>query len=284
VTLVSAARWAVVGHNPRYGTVSCDVGGNKVGDRLTFLGHSTVLVDLDGARVLTDPRRGHLAVAIRRQVPAAPPDALVDLSAVFISHGHLDHLDLESIRALPGEPALIVPVGLGRVAAKAAHGAVHEMRAGDRLQVGDLTLEAVHAEHGRRRSLLTTAEGALGILIVGSTGVYFAGDTDLFPEMRQLAGRVDVALLPVSGWGLTLGRGHMDPHRAAEAAVRIRPAIATPIHWGTLYPLGLRRVAGRRFEGPGEAFRAAVAARDARIHVRVLQPGQSMPLDGRAGR
>jgi len=255
-----------------------------VGDRLTFLGHSTVLVDLDGVRVLTDPLLGHLAVAIRRQVPAVPHETLADLAAVFISHGHLDHLDLESLRALPGEPELIVPAGLGRVAARAARGIVREMRPGDRLQVGDLTLEAVHAEHGRRRSIFTAAEGSLGLLIAGSTRIYFAGDTGLFPGMRQLAGRVDVALLPVGGWGPTLGRGHLDPQQAAEAAVRICPAIAMPIHWGTLYPLGLRRVASRRFEEPGEAFRKAVAALDARIEVCVLQPGQSMPLDGRAGR
>jgi len=118
-------------------------------------------------------------------------------------------------------------------------------------------LEAVHAEHGRRRSLFTAAEGPLGILIVGSTRVYFAGDTGLFPGMRQLAGRVDVALLPVGGWGPRLVAAIWTPQQAAEAAVRICPAIATPIHWGTLYPLGLRRVAGRRFEGPGEAFREA---------------------------
>ena len=254
-----------------------------MGNRLTFLGHSTVLIDLDGVRVLTDPLLGHLAAgALRRQVPAVSADALMDISAVFISHGHLDHLDLASLRALPGAPALIVPVGLGRVVSDAARGEVHEMRAGDRLQIGALTLEAVHAEHSRCRSLFTSAESPLGLLIVGSTSVYFAGDTGLFPEMRQLAGRVDVALLPVGGWGPTLGRGHLDPRRAAEAAVRICPAIATPIHWGTLYPLGLRRVAGRRFDGPGEAFRDAVAARAAPIEVRVLRPGQSMPLDGRA--
>jgi L-ascorbate metabolism protein UlaG (beta-lactamase superfamily) len=255
-----------------------------VGNRLTFLGHSTVLVDIDGVRVLTDPLLGHLAAgAIRRHVPVVLPGSLGGLSAVFISHGHLDHLDLGSLRALTGEPALIVPVGLGRVVAKAVRGVVREMRAGDRLQVGDLMLEAVHAEHGRRRSPFTTAESALGLLIAGSTSVYFAGDTDLFPAMGELAGRVDVALLPVGGWGPTLGPGHLDPVRAAEAVSRIRPAVATPIHWGTLYPLGLRRIARRRFDGPGEAFREAVAARGARVDVRILQPGQSMSLDGRAG-
>lgn len=255
-----------------------------MGNLLTFIGHSTVLVDLDGVRVLTDPLFGHLAGGvIRRHVPAVPPGSLGEVTAIVISHGHLDHLDLASLRALTGEPVVIVPVGLGRVVARAARGIVHEMRAGDRLQVGALTLEAVHAEHGRRRSPFTASEGALGILIAGSTRVYFAGDTDLFPAMRELAGRVDVALLPVGGWGPTTGRGHMDAERAAEAAERIGPTIATPIHWGTLYPLGLRRVAGRRFDEPGEAFRAAVAARGSRVAVRILQPGQSMALDGGAG-
>ena len=255
-----------------------------MGDRLTFLGHSTVLVDLDGVRVLTDPLFGHLAGAIRRRWPVVPQDARTDLAAVFISHGHWDHLDMPSLRALPGRPALIVPVGLGRLVAKASPGVVHELRVGDRLQIGRLTLEAVYAEHGRRRSLFTTSESALGVLIAGSTSVYFAGDTDLFPSMADLAGRVDVALLPVGGWGPRLGRGHMNPQRAAQAAARISPAIATPIHWGTLSPLGMRRMAGPRFERPAQAFREAVTACAPRVEVRVLRPGESMPLAGGAAR
>lgn len=253
-------------------------------DRLTFLGHATVLVDLDGVRVLTDPLLGHMAGgAIRRHVPAVLPDSLEGLAAVFISHGHLDHLDLASLRVLPGRPTFFVPAGLGRVVAAVARGPVNEMRVGDRLRLGELTLVAVHAEHGRRRSPFTTAEDALGVLVVGSTRVYFAGDTDLFPTMSDLAGRVDVALLPVSGWGPTLGPGHLDPVRAAEAAARIQPAIAIPIHWGTLFPVGFRRLARRRFEGPGEAFREAVAARGGNFEVRILQPGQSMTLERGAG-
>lgn len=247
-------------------------------DGLTFLGHSTVLVDLDGVRVLTDPMLGHMAGAIRRQRPVPSQTALADLAAVFISHGHWDHLDMSSLRGLPGAPALIVPVGLGPLVAKAVPGIVHEVRAGDRLQVGGLTLEAVHAEHGHRRSLFTTSEDALGVLITGSTSVYFAGDTELFPAMTDLAGRVEVALLPVGGWGPRLGAGHMDPGRAAEAAGRISPAVAIPIHWGTLYPLGLRRLASRRFERPGPAFRTAVAARAPGVEVRILEPGESMEL------
>lgn len=266
------------------GATRLAISEGQVANRLTFIGHSTVLVEIDGVRVLTDPLLGHLAIAIRRHAPRADPGTLRDVSAVFISHGHMDHLDLESLRALQGEPAFFVPVGLGRIVAKATRGVVHEMRAGDRLRVGQLTLEAVHAEHGRRRSPFTSAEGSLGVLMTGSSSVYFAGDTDLFAGMSELAGRVDVALLPVGGWGPRLGRGHLDPTLAAEAARRVRPKVAVPIHWGTLYPLGLRRVAGRRFDAPGEAFRKAVASLTADIDVRVLKPGQSMPLDGQGRR
>ena len=254
-----------------------------MGDRLTFLGHSTVLVDLDGVRVLTDPMLGHMAVAIRRQWPASET-ALADLAAVFISHGHWDHLDMSSLRGLPGAPMVIVPVGLGRLVAKAAPGIVYEVRAGDRLRVGGLTLEAVHAEHSRRRSLFTTSEDALGVLMTGSTSVYFAGDTALFPAMTDLAGRVEVALLPVGGWGPRLGAGHMNPDRAAEAARRISPVVAVPIHWGTLYPIGLRRLASRRFEQPGPAFRTAAATRAPGVEVRIMEPGESMELSRGVGR
>jgi L-ascorbate metabolism protein UlaG (beta-lactamase superfamily) len=225
---------------------------------------------------------GHMAGAIRRQWPVASQTALAgalaNLAAVFISHGHWDHLDVASLRALPGRPALIVPFGLGRIVAKAAPGIVHEIRPGGRMQVGALTFEAIHAEHGHRRSLFTTSDDALGVLIAGSTSVYFAGDTELFPAMTDLAGRVDVALLPVGGWGPRLGAGHMNPVRAAEAAERIAPAVAIPIHWGTLYPLGLRRLARSRFERPGPAFRTAVAARAPGVEVRILAPGESMEL------
>ena len=224
-----------------------------MGDRLTFLGHrpswsTSMACECPPIRCWATLRSPS---AVRCLLC---PLTLVDLSAVFISHGHLDHLDLKSLRALPGEPALIVPVGLGRVVAKAARGAVHEMRAGDQLQVGDLTLEAVHAEHSRRRSLFTAAEGPLGILIVGSTRVYFAGDTGLFPGMRQLAGRVDVALLPVSGWGPTLGRGHLDPQQAAEAAVVSAPRSRRP-STGDAHRSACDAWRAASSRGPGEAFR-----------------------------
>ena len=83
--------------------------------------------------------------------------------------------------------------------------------------------------------------------------VYFAGDTALFDEMGTWA-PIDVALLPIWGWGLTLGDGHLDPQTAAGAAELIDPAVVVPVHWGTYSPIGVRRPAW--LDVPAERFRA----------------------------
>src|SRR5436853_106820 len=76
----------------------------------------------------------------------------------------------------------------------------------------------------------------------GVNRVYFAGDTDIFDGMRYIAPGLDVALLPVWGWGPSIGEGHMDPRAAAEAAAVLHPRAAVPIHWATYYPAGMARV------------------------------------------
>ena len=96
--------------------------------------------------------------------------------------------------------------------------------------------------------------------------------------MKRLAGHLDVALLPVWGWGPTIGEGHMDPERAAQAAAVLRPRLAVPIHWGTFYPAGLRRWRPKPFEEPGPLFEAAVARLAPDVRVRVLAPGGAIEL------
>ena len=116
------------------------------------------------------------------------------------------------------------------------------MRAGEEIQIGALTVRAVPAAHDTGRLPFGARAEPLGYVIEGAgRSVYFAGDTDVFPGMAELA-PVDVALLPIWGWGPTMGPGHMDPGRAAEAAALLGARLAIPIHWGTYYPvhLGLR--------------------------------------------
>lgn len=246
--------------------------------RLTFLGHSTVLIEIDDLRILTDPVLRDGLGPVRRQARAVLPDLFADLDAVFISHGHHDHLDPPSLRAIPGRPTIIVPRGFGRMAGRTGLGPVEEVAPGDRLAIDRVHLTVVEARHSGRREPLGPTGPATGCVIAGSRTVYFPGDTDVFPAMADLAGALDVALLPVWGWGPTIGEGHMDPGRAAEAAALLRPKIAVPIHWGTFYPAGLRRVAPRPFEDPGPVFAAAAARAAPGVEVRILAPGDWLDL------
>jgi len=96
--------------------------------------------------------------------------------------------------------------------------------------------------------------------------------------MNELAGTLDAALLPVWGWGPTIGEGHMDPARAAAAATLLRPRLAIPIHWGTFYPAGLRRVMPAPFTSPGHEFAEIVGRAAPDVTVRVLPPGEAIDL------
>jgi L-ascorbate metabolism protein UlaG (beta-lactamase superfamily) len=154
--------------------------------RLTFLGHSTVLIEMGGTRILTDPALGHVMWSLRRHSPPVSGTALEGIDAVYISHGHFDHLDLPSLRSLPGRPEVVVPRGLGHVVAAARLGVVHEVAPGDRFRIGGIDIEVVAAAHGRHRLPWVAGVAATGCLLSSADfAIYFAGDTDLFPTMAD---------------------------------------------------------------------------------------------------
>ena len=251
--------------------------------RLRYLGHSTVLLEIDGARILTDPLLVDRLGPLHRHT-AAVAHLIEDLEidAVLISHGHHDHLHLPSLRQLRGHPPIVVPKGLGRAMRDRAED-VTEIGAGDGITIGPLRVHAVPAVHDGRRGLFGPRADALGYRIVGESRVYFAGDTDLFGEMSDLAGRVDVALLPVWGWGPRLGKGHLHPRSAAEAVLRVRPRLAVPIHWGTFYPIAFARFWPHPLGNPPQEFAREVARICPETEVRVVAPGETTALPRRSG-
>lgn len=246
--------------------------------QIRYLGHSTALIEIDGVSILTDPLLAdRLGLLHRHSDAVAHLIEDVNIDVVLISHAHHDHLHLPSLRLLRGRPRLVVPRGLGRLASRAGH-EVMEVGAGERFDIGSLGVEAIRAEHdGRRRPFGPTAE-ALGYRVAGTSRVYFAGDTDLCAEMDGLAGSIDVALLPVWGWGPRLGKGHLDPHRAAEAVRRIRPKVAIPIHWGTFYPFAFAWLWPHPLGNPPQDFARHAARLAPRSDVRILAPGEMTEL------
>ncbi len=246
--------------------------------RIAYLGHATLRLDLGGIRVLTDPALRPRIGPLARQGPTPGVDAFAGTDIVLLSHLHRDHLDLGSLRLLRPRPRIVVPRGAGDLLRRYGFHDVVEVGAGDVTTAGDITVRATPAAHsGFRAPFGPTAEAVGYVLETPTRRVYFAGDTDLFDEMRDL-GELDVALLPVWGWGPTLGPGHLDPARAAEAIDRVRPRNAVPIHWGTFWPGGLGRVRPHRLLGPAREFAERVAADRPDVAVATTAPGHVVHL------
>jgi L-ascorbate metabolism protein UlaG (beta-lactamase superfamily) len=248
-------------------------------ERITWLGHATLLLEVGGARLLTDPllrdRIGHL----RRHAASPPPGLTENLDAVLVSHLHLDHLDVASLRRLDRRVPVLVPAGAGSLLRRLGFVNTTELHVGEEIRIADAQVRAVPAVHDGRRHPLGRLAEAIGFVVAGAHRVYFAGDTDLFDDIAQATGPLDVALLPVWGWGPSLGPGHMDPVVAARAAALLRPRIAVPIHWGTFFPIGLKGRRGDALVEPPLAFARHVAELAPGVEVRVLAPGETLALE-----
>ena len=259
---------------------------------MTWWGHATVDVRLDGIRLLTDPllrarvgplrSQGHrprTAASSRPGEPGGPGLAGVD--AVLLSHLHRDHTDLPSLRRFTRQTRVLAPAGAGRVVRRSVQGSVEEVASGATTEIGPVRVTATPAEHDGRRDRRGPWAEAVGYLVKGSSTVYFAGDTDLFDGMADLAGDdgIDVALLPVSGWGLTLGDGHMGRRgrrggRAAAATAGRPGPLGDVAHPGRL--AGPPQSPARRRRPVRRARRAAHARHDrrrARARPAHLGPG-----------
>ncbi len=242
--------------------------------RLTWLGHSTVLVELGGERLLTDPALRSRVFHLRRHGQAPNPPESID--AVLLSHLHFDHLDLPSLRMLEPRPRLVCPTGSGALLARAGFPDPIELVPGESVALGGVRVTATAGRAPRQPSPRRPGGAATRIRPERrERSIYFAGDTDLFDEMAGL-GPVDVALLPVAGYSPKLGPGHLDAHRAAQAAALIRPRVAVPIHWGSFHPITQAR--GRWFTEPPERFAAYARELAPEVEVRVLSPGGSLAL------
>jgi L-ascorbate metabolism protein UlaG (beta-lactamase superfamily) len=229
---------------------------------MRFLGHSTVRLELAGTVVLTDPVLSAGIGPLRRVCRPLDRADWADAELVLLSHLHGDHLHLPSLRRLRAR--VVVPRGAGEwLRAKGVRG-VEELAPGEVLEHGDLRVTGVEAAHsGHRwgpRSTHGPQAGAMG------------------------------HLLPVWGWGPTLGPGHLTPVRAAEAARLLRAGVAVPVHWGTLALAGLVAAPGRAgarmrrlLVEPPREFAAAVAAAGTPTDVLVTEPGEPVALPDRAG-
>ncbi|WP_330281773.1 MBL fold metallo-hydrolase [Streptomyces sp. NBC_00588] len=250
---------------------------------ITWWGHATCTVTDSGVRLLTDPLFARRLAHLRRRRGALPPPGAARADVALVSHLHADHLHVPSLERLAEGTRLLVPRGAPRAVPglrRLGRLRVSEVAPGDRVMVGDVVVRVVSARHdGRRLPLGPHRSPALGYVVEGEGRTYFAGDTGLFDTMADEVGPVDVALLPVGGWGPHLGEGHLDAGRAARALARLAPRSAVPVHYGTYWPIGMDAVRPHEFHAPGDEFVRLAAEYAPDVAVHRLRHGESVRLE-----
>lgn len=223
--------------------------GRENGDSLTWLGHASFLIRLDGRTILTDPFLTRHAspfppLGPERFAPAGlAPEALPEVDVLLLSHNHYDHLDLPTLQALPGRSRMrvVVPLGVGRYIGDLGFAHIEELDWSHRFEVPDLRVHAVPAVHFSKRTLFDRNQTLWsGFLIEGGgRRIYFAGDTaygPVFPEIGKDLGRVDMALLPIGAYEpRELMRGsHVTPEEAVRIGRDVGADRVVAMHWGTI--------------------------------------------------
>lgn len=260
--------------------------------RVRWLGHATVVLDLAGVRLVTDPLlRRHAGVLRRRGGRAPRASDWRGADAALVSHLHHDHAELGSLRMLGPVQVLAAPTSAHWLGAHGLDGvgvAEGQWRTVRGAAPGDeVRVRTVPAVHGHR-PMPHRPNAATGFVVRGGgLTVWFGGDTEPFPGLArvpQLAGaRVDLALVPVGGWGPRLSGGHLDPVQAARVCALVGARVAVPVHWGTLHAPASRGLPPGWMDRAGRAFEAAVHRVAPDVRACVLEPGEAVEVDAAGG-
>ncbi|AIC95786.1 MBL fold metallo-hydrolase [Shouchella lehensis] len=226
-----------VEHQPDYRNIH-----NANVDSLSWIGHATFFIRINGLTVVTDPVWTNFMGTTKRNVPVTIPiDHLPEIDVVLISHGHYDHLHLPSLRNLPGDPLFLIPKGLKAFMKKRGflEDRLMELDWWQHYCIQNVTFTFVPAQHWVKRGLFDTNTSRWGGWVLESTdqSLYFAGDSGYFEGFKQLQSvkRINYALVPIGAyepeWFMELD--HMNPEQAVQAFIDLGASHMVPMHYGT---------------------------------------------------
>jgi L-ascorbate metabolism protein UlaG (beta-lactamase superfamily) len=241
-------------------------------DTAVFIGHSTVLLRLNGQNFLTDPvYLKRLFILKRHGPPGVPFQNLPDLDFILVSHGHLDHMDLPTLGLFPRHLPIVVPKRLEGYLTRMGFQDVRPLLWGEQTRIGSLRILALPVKHHPGRSLAETRSVPQSYLVHGTKNVFFAGDSAFTEKFREIGRRfdIDLALLPIGNYRPAIFRSmHMSPEDALTAMELLRAKRMVPIHWGT-FRLSLESV-----EDPPRRFAALLQQRRINPRAMLLLPGE----------
>ena len=255
------------------------------GLRATWLGHSTVLVEIDGARILFDPvwaRRASPSTLIgprRFHAPPLPLDELPAIDAIVATHDHYDHLDRDVVRALArsasqAQMRFIVPLGVGAHLERwgVAPSRITELDWSESTTLGPLKLTATPARHFSGRGLKGNHTLWASWSVAGPKHrIFHSGDTGPFNGFATIGaehGPFDLTFIKIGAYGETWPDIHLTPEQAVEANAKVQGKVLLPIHWGTF------NLAFHAWDEPAERVVAAAGATGTQIIMP--KPGESV--------
>lgn len=218
------------------------------GLRVTWLGHSSLLLEIDGKRILTDPvwgQRASFASFIgpkRFFQPPLPLALLPELDAIILSHDHYDHLDYPTIKQLTHlSTPVYCSLGVGGIIEKWGinRARITEMDWGTKAMVGnDLSITATPARHFSGRGITNRNQTLWSSFVIKGPkhNIFFGADSGFFPGFREIGdlyGPFDLTMLEIGAYGEGWPDIHMGPDKASNAHIELRGKLMMPIHWGT---------------------------------------------------
>jgi L-ascorbate metabolism protein UlaG (beta-lactamase superfamily) len=256
---------------------------------VTFIGHSSFLIQTPSGNLLTDPvysqRAGPFNVFGPRRVrqPGVPFDDLPPISVILLSHNHYDHCDVRALRRLADrfDPLVVTPVRNAALVRSTGIRRVEELDWWEDLNTSSLQISLTPAQHFSARGLFDRNRALWGgfMLMAGDVRIYFAGDTGagpFFREIRQRLGHIDLALLPIGAYEPRwfMKDVHMNPGEALQAHLDLEPAQSIGMHFGTF------QLTTEGIDEPLRALEEACRARDVpQERFRTLDVGESFRLD-----
>ncbi|HEY9226648.1 MAG TPA: MBL fold metallo-hydrolase [Gemmatimonadaceae bacterium] len=256
--------------------------------KITYIGHATLLLELGGAKVLTDP---NFDAKLGRFLPRVSPpgialEKLPALDAILLTHAHADHLSFDSLERLPRSIPLFAPPVIARWLRRLGFSHATDLAPGEMANVRDVAIHAASATHkGSRYGVDRWRSAANMYLLDAGETMFFAGDTALVEDSHYLVERslwarereLDLALLPIGyapWWKPGFRKGHLTHEDALVLFERLRARVMVPYHWGTFrHVTSTAHDAIRRFRERAESHHLKAA-------IRIVEPGESLDLSG----